>query len=257
MPDTCIYNSGKTMRKAKRQEISFIDWGGKVVGAVGVLGMAAYIAGYLKFYFLYSALKCSWVLPFHSVQDVIANGVVDVFLCALTAVPLFFGYRTSRDIDNYGRRIVGFVVLGIAISIGVAVLFLGYVLDVYVSELLVYGVSYLVQGVFIANIARYSSEEGSYEYLAVGFLSFVFATCFSSYLVNSTKTFSAAYEKGAFPYVAVEKQALGGVLVGSVSGKYLVRICQDEDQYKLINPSDKWTIEAYEPGSCGIAQAAN
>lgn len=245
------------MRKVKKQEISFIDWGGKVVGAVGVLGMAAYVAGYLKFYFLYSALNCSWVLPFHSVQDVVANGVVDVFLCALTAVPLFFGYRTSLEIDNYGRRIVGFIVLGIVISIGVGVLFLGYVLDVYVNELLVHGASYLIQGVFIANIARYSSEEGSYEYLAVGFLSFVFATCFSSYLVNSNKTFAAAYEKGAFPYVAVEKQAVGGVLVGSVNGKYLFRLCQEEDQFKLISPSDKWTIEKHIPGSCGISDATN
>lgn len=245
------------MRKVKKQEISFIDWGGKVVGAVGVLGMAAYIAGYLKFYFLYSALNCGWVLPFHSVQDVIANGVVDVFLCALTAVPLFFGYRTSLEIDNYGRRIVGFVVVGIAISIGIAVLFLGYVLDVYVSELLVYGASYLIQGVFVANTARYSSEEGSYEYLAAGFLSFVFATCFSSYLVNSTKTFEVDYQKGAFPYMAVKKQAVGGVLVGSVSGKYLVRMCQHEDQFKLISPSDKWAIEAHEPGSCRLSPAEN
>ncbi|CRM87366.1 hypothetical protein [Pseudomonas sp. 22 E 5] len=245
------------MRKVKKQEISFIDWGGKIVGAVGVLGMAAYIAGYFKFYFLYSALNCSWVLPFHSVQDVVANGVVDVFFCALTAVPLFFYYRTSLEIDSHGRRIVGLIVLGSLISIGIGVRFLGYVLDVYVSELMVYGASYLFQGVFIANVARYSSEKGSYEYIAAGFLLFVFASCFSSYLVNSTKTFAAAYEKGAFPYAAVEKQAVAGVLVGSVNGKYLLRLCQEKDKFKLISPSYKWTIEKHIPGSCGISDAIN
>lgn len=245
------------MRKGKKQEISFIDWGGKIVGAVGVLGMAAYIAGFFKLYFLYSSLNCSWVLPFHSVQDVVASGVVDVFFCALTAVPLFFGYKTSIEIDNHGRRIVGLIVMGVVISIGIGIRFLGYVLDVYVTELMVYGVSYLVIGVFVANTARYSYEKGSYVYIAAGLLLFVFASCFSSYLVNSTKTFATADEKGAFLYVAVEKQAVVGVLVGSVNGKYLLRLCQEKDKFKLISPSYKWTIEKHIPGSCGISDAPN
>lgn len=242
------------MDSIKKQDISFIDWGGKVVGAVGILGMAAYIAGYFKYYFFYSALNCSWVLGLHSVQDVIVNGVVDVALCSLSAVPLFFGFKTSTAIDNDGRRIVGFMLIGIMVSVAAGVLLLDYNLGVYAADLLTYGACYLIYGVSIANIARYSTEQGSYQYLLAAFLGFVFSTCFSSCLVNQYKTFASVDEKGGFAYQVIAEDGTSSVLVGTVSGKYLLHLCDDYDRYKLIAPSRSWIVEPRGSEQCRATQ---
>ncbi|MDP5165525.1 hypothetical protein [Pseudomonas syringae] len=238
------------MRRKKKPELSFIEWGGKVVGAVGVLAFAAYIAGHAKFYFLYKALNCQWVLSFHSVQDVVANGAMDVVLCSITAVPLFYIYKNSIDVDNNGRRIVGFTIVGMTISVGVAVLVFGYKLDAYVADLMIYLCSYFFYGVAIAHSARYSLEEGNYHSLLICFLGFVFSTFFSSYLVYEYKTFSLIYERGGFPYLVVGLDGKSEVLIGAVNGKYLARICGEADKYQLIVPTNKWLVEMRDPASC-------
>lgn len=238
------------MRRVRKSEINFIDWGGKIVGAVGLLGMAAYIAGYLKFFFYYGALNCSWVLGLHSAQDVIVNGAADVALCSITAIPLFFSYKSSVDIDNNGRRIVGFVLLGIMAGVAAGVHILDYKLSVYTSELLVYAAVYLVYGVSIATIARYSAEEGSYEYLFATFIGFVFATAFSSYLVNGGKTLALVDEKGGFPYRVIGDDGATSILAGTVNGKYLIYMCGEGNRFKLISPSEKWVVTQRGPESC-------
>lgn len=238
------------MRK-KKQEINFIDWSGKVVGAAGILGMAAYIAGYFKFFFLYKALNNSWVLGLHSIQDVIVNGAIDVTMCAITAIPLFFGFKSSLDIDNHGRRIVGYILSGVVSAVGVGVLLLGYKLDVYVTDLLTYGACYLMFGVFIANAAKYAAEEGSYQYLLLIFIGFILATAFSSYLVHQYKTFRSVYDAGGYPYSLVAGSNVEGTLISSVNGKYLIRLCGATDRYQLVIPTERWVVEESGHSQCG------
>lgn len=238
------------MRRKKTPELNFIEWGGKVAGAVGVLAIAAYIAGYAKFYFLYSALNCLWVLKLHSVQDVVSNGALDVFLCSLSTVPLFYCYSNSTDVDNKGRRIVGYILIGVTISFIVLVKLLGYKVDTFVSDLIIYCCGYLFYGVSLAFSARYAIEEGRYEYVLGASAAFVFCTMFSSYLVYDYKEFSKLDSDGAFTYKVSSGHEEGGVLITSVNGRYLTRQCGDTDKYQLITPSQKWVVEPRNVGSC-------
>ncbi|NAS95006.1 hypothetical protein CU664_11630 [Pseudomonas syringae pv. actinidifoliorum] len=238
------------MRRNKKPEINFIDWGGKIVGAMGVLAMAAYVAGYAKFYFFYSALNCTWVLSMHSVQDVIANGAFDIVLCSATAIPLFFGYKSSVEIDNNGRRIVAFLLVGVVLSLCIGILLFDYKLNFYAADLIVYGGGYLFYGVLVAITARYSIEEGSYQYLMIAFLGFVMVTIFASYLVHREKTFSSVNKKGGFSYSVVGADGRAGILIGSVNGKYLVHVCEEADRYQMIIPSERWTVEGRGADSC-------
>lgn len=245
------------MRTHKKSEIDFIDWGGKVVGAVGVLGIAAYIAGYIKFYFYYRALKCSWVLDLHSVQDVIVNGALDVGLCSFTAVPLFFYYKSSVNIDNNGRRIVGYFLVGLIIAIAAAVILLDYKFDEKAGDLMVYAGMYLIYGVSVATIARYSAEEKSYRYLLATFGGFVFTSVFSSSLVNSQKTFSLIDERFGFHYKIVGANGSESVLVGTVGGKYLIHVCGEHNRFRLIAPSEKWIVAPRGSQTCGVNYSDN
>ncbi len=243
--------------RSQKAEISLIDWGGKVVGAVGLLGMAAYIAGYFKFYFYYGALNCSWVLGMHSVQDVIVNGAIDVVLCSLTAVPLFFTYQSSLDIDNNGRRIVGFLLLGVIAALAIGIHLLDYKLSLYASDLMTYSSFYLIYGVSVATVARYSAEERSYQYLIATFLGFVFATVFSSFLANDQKTFALIEDKGGFPYNVIGDGGVTSVLVGTVNGKYLLHVCGEGSRFKLVSPSEKWTVSKRGAEACSATKVLN
>jgi hypothetical protein len=234
----------------KTPQLNFIEWGGKVAGAVGVLAIAAYIAGYAKFYFLYRALNCVWVLKLHSVQDVVSNGAVDVFICSLSAIPLFYCYSKSIDVDNRGRRIVGYFLIGIIISVVVLVAVMGYKVDGFVIDLGIYCCSYLFYGVSLALCAKYAVEEGKYEYLLVGLVGFLFSTIFSSHLVCEYKDFAILDSDGAFAYGVSSGREGGGVLITSANGKYLTRQCGDANKYQLIVPSQKWTVQPRDAGSC-------
>lgn len=245
------------MRKKKKPEISFVEWGGKIVGAVGVLAMASYIAGFSKFYFLYRALGCVWVLSFHSIPDVVTNGAIDVALCSVTAIPLFHLYTNSLDVDNNGRRIVGLILFGMTISLGIAVGVLGFSVDPSTLDLLMYSCFYLFYGVAIAHSARYAVEEGDYNFLLFCFFGFVFSACLSSYLVHQYKTFDNIYEKGGFPYAVDGQSGRAMVLIGAVNGKYLVRFCGEDNKYQLIIPSHKWLVEAKRLDDCLGTTAAN
>lgn len=238
------------MGRKKTPELNFIEWGGKVVGAVGVLAIAAYIAGYAKFYFLYRALSCVWVLKFHSVQDVVANGALDVFLCSLSAVPLFYCYSNSIDVDNKGRRIVGYILIGFTISFMFLVALMGYKVDAFFSDLIIYCCGYLFYGVALAVSARYALEEGKYEYLLGALAAFVFCTIFSSYLVYEYKEFSKLDSDGAFAYKVASGHEEAGVLITSVNGRYLTRQCGYTNKYQLIAPAQKWGVEPRIEGSC-------
>ncbi len=238
------------MGRKKTPELSFIEWGGKVAGAVGVLAIAAYIAGYAKFYFLYRALGCVWVLKLHSVQDVVSNGSLDVFLSSLSAIPLFYCYSNAFDVDNKGRRIVGHIIIGITVSFLVLVRLIGYKVDAFLVDLLIYACGYLFYGVALAVSARFAVEEGKYEYLLAALAAFVFFTIFSSYLVYQDKDFSKLDSDGAFAYQVSSGHEEASVLITSVNGRYLTRHCGDTDKYQLVAPAQKWSVEPRNEGSC-------
>jgi hypothetical protein len=243
-------SGGKFMGRKKTPELSFIDWGGKVAGAVGVLAIAAYIAGYAKFYFMYKALGCGWVLSLHSVQEVVSNGALDVFLCSLSAIPLFYYYPRSIDVDNKGRRIVGFILIGIITSFIVLVTLLGLKVDAFLIDLIIYCCSYLFYGVVLALSARYALEKGRSDYLLGALVAFVYSTIFSSYLVYQYKDFSKLDSDGAFTFEVSSDLESAGVLITSVNGRYLTRQCGSRNKYQLIVPSYRWSVDPRSEHGC-------
>lgn len=240
------------MVRKKQAELSFIDWAGKAAAALSVLAVAAYVAGCGKFYFLYKALECEWVLNLNSVQDVIANGALDVFICSLSAIPLFYGYRKSEDLDVRGRKVVGFFLVGVLISVVAMVGFYGKSVSQFILDTVTYSCSYLFCGLGVAYTARYALEMGRYQYILVGFVLFAFSTVSSSYLVNVSKGFFSMDSSGGFPYKVYSADGTVGVLISSVNGKYLVRACGESSVYQLIVPGEKWAVATRGGVSCPL-----
>ncbi|MGA9221676.1 MAG: hypothetical protein WBZ57_10825, partial [Pseudomonas graminis] len=139
--------------KKGQSDNHLLEWSGKLASAFGVLALVAYVAGFEKLYFLYRTLDCLWVLQFHSFQDFVIHGSVDVVLCSIVAIALYYAYPSAIDIDNRGRRAVGLLLLGMIISIGVGILYFQYILPFEVYEIVIYSCMYFFLGVVAAQAA--------------------------------------------------------------------------------------------------------
>jgi len=229
-------------------DINVIEWAGKLAGVVGAMTLVAYVAGYAKYYMLYRAIDCQWVLSFHSFQDFTLKGALDVLICLLFSLPIFFIYGNSVDADNKGRRAVGaFVVISV---VGLCLAeFLNFKLGYEITDLLIYAAGYALLGVLAAAQVHDAIEQKTYRYLWGIFVIFAMNSFFSNYLIYDVRKFIDLDKQGRFQYI-YDKDGESSALISSVAGKYLIVSCRDHRSFRIVEPSESWWVSPGSPEAC-------
>lgn len=234
----------------KNKQIDFLNLSTQMAGGLGVFALLACATGFFKFYMLYQSLGCEWAISFHNFQDFVFKGSMDVAIVFLVGSVFFFSFESSVDLDYNGRRIVGWILLGVAIFVGVSK-FLGVSLSYIVTDYVVYSVSCSLFGVWAAALIKESIREKTYKYVPAIIGVYLVCSVGSAYHVLGGENFSTLKMNSRFPY-AISDDGKAALLISAVSGRYLLRICGSENNYKISSNTDAWEVSRSDNGLCVV-----
>lgn len=212
------------------------------IGAlITFLTLSMYVLGYLKLAILYASLDCLWVLKFNSAQDFILQGGTGVSVAFVTALIFSLGRNPVEGADRSLKIISIILVLWMGSAIAISQFAsIGRLMLALMSEVVPYS---LMGPCFYALYWSYKAKalrRARVKYI-LGCLNIVAMSLFLYW----DEKYKEIIEGVGTTYMVTQASVLKkSILVGSVNGKYLVRLCGRIENYSIIEPGVDWIVSS-------------
>ncbi|MFG0849646.1 hypothetical protein ACF8R4_08020 [Pseudomonas sp. FYR_2] len=224
---------------------SLLDGFSKVAFISSVMIGFAYFSGLVYSWVFYKYFRSSWVLGFLSPQDLIKEGLPWVTVCTGIALVAFNRFKDSDSMRRVGLVVI--VVLGTAIM---ALSQIGYwVFDLNLEKhpLVSGGIEIALSLLFSSAVAMAlkmileGSDTKKATATALLGLGMTLLVLPAMRAVDDYNVLLRAKEP--VPIVTSDSREVLGVLLGSVSGKFLVYDCSERSKLKLLDISSELNVK--------------
>lgn len=211
-----------------------------------LLTLSMYALGFLRQAVLYAAIDCFWALKFNSAQDFILQGATGVSVAFFFAMMFSLGRDPGKALDTS---------LSVISTVGAAWLIFAGLISQYfsignfmlaiMSEFFPYA---LMGPIFYALFSTYSHDgfrKGAGRYL-FGCLLIV---SMSLFIYQDEKSKEINSGLGSTYMLSKRSGENGSIMVGSINGKYLVRLCGTRNDFSMIEPGSDWIVSAIKSSS--------
>jgi hypothetical protein len=221
---------------------SLLDNLSKLVGSFGLVLGIAYVLGLTQSYFFFSAMESVWVVGFLDAQALIKEGLLAaITLVAFTA----FVYLLFPSLEKLGS-VINIIIPGVSVIFGAVGFFLSFT-DVdsasFVGGIGLRFLPTLAVCVSLVWSFRVYAETRQARGVVVSSLLTVLVCCFAApYLIYTDQAMKLKWADQGVPLVINEKKQVLGVLVSSVSGKYLIYDCSGKNELILAEASSQLRV---------------
>lgn len=211
----------------------------EVGSLVALLTLSMYVLGFLKQAVLYTAIDCFWAIKFNSAQDFILQGAAGVSAAFFFAMVFSWGRDPDKALDKSMRVIAVVGVLWLVVAGLVSKYFsIGKLMLALMGELFPYA---LMGPVFYALFSTYSHNgfrKGAGRYL-LGCFIIIFMSLF---IYQDEKSKEINEGLGSTYMLSKRSGEQKSILIGSVSGRYLARLCGQNGVYSIIESGADWVV---------------
>jgi len=204
-----------------------------------LLTLSMYALGFLRLAVFYTTIDCFWAIKFNSAQDFILQGATGVSVAFFSAMLFSWGRDPDKALDE-SMRIIAVIGTGWLLIAGVIskYFFIGKLMLALVGELFPYA---LMGPVFYALFSTYSHDgfrKGAGRYL-LGCFIIIFMSLF---IYQDEKSKEINEGLGSTYMLSKRSGEQRSILIGSVSGKYLARLCGQNGVYSIIESGADWVV---------------
>lgn len=208
-----------------------------------LLTLSMYALGFLRLAVLYTTIDCFWAIKFNSAQDFILQGATGVSVAFFSAMLFSWGRDPDKALDE-SMRIIAVIGTGWLLIAGVIskYFFIGKLMLAVMGELFPCA---LMGPVFYALFSTYSHDgfrKGAGRYL----LGCIVIISMSLFIYQEDKSKELNSGLGSTYMLFNRSGEQKSILIGSVSGRYLARSCDEKGTYSIIESSADWFVSPIE-----------
>lgn len=224
---------------------SLLDGFSKVAFISSVMIGFAYFSGLVYSWVFYKYFRSSWVLGFLSPQDLVKEGLPWVTVCTGIALVAFNRFKDSDSMRRVGLAVI--LVLGVVImalsQIGYWVLGMNLEKHPVVSGGIEIALSLLFSSAVAMAVKMILEGSDTKKATAIALLG-LGMTLLALPAMRAVDDYNVLLRaKEPVPIVTSDSREVLGILLGSVSGKFLIYDCSERSKLKLLDISSELSVK--------------